>query len=98
VQVQVLLSAPLFVKMKNVLLLLLCAVFLSGCMHRYDLTMVNGMKVTRISKPKLDRQSGLYSYKNIKGEKRVISASQVVEIAPHKEPKPPKKIKTASPS
>jgi len=83
-----------FVKMKNVLLLLLGALFLTGCMHNYDLTLINGGKMTRVSKPKLDKNTGLYSFTDIKGRKRTISASRVVEIAPHKDPK---KVKNAPP-
>ena len=70
-------------KMKNVLLFLLGTMFLTGCVHNYDLTMVNGMKFTHVSKPKLDKKTGLYSFTDIKGNKKSVSASRVVEIAPH---------------
>ena len=73
--------------MKNVLLLLLGTVFLTGCLHNYDITLVNGMVITRVSKPKLDKENGFYTYRNIKGEKRTINAYRVVEIAPHSEQK-----------
>lgn len=69
--------------MKNILLLLLGAVFLAGCMHNYDITLVNGMKITRVSKPKLNKETGVYTYKDIKGEKKSVGAARVVEIAPH---------------
>jgi hypothetical protein len=69
--------------MKNVLVLLLASVFLAGCMHNYDLTLVNGMKITRVSKPKLDKETGVYTFTNIRGEKKSVSAARVVEIAPH---------------
>jgi hypothetical protein len=69
--------------MKNVLLLLLGTVFLSGCMHHYDMTLVNGARITHVSKPKLDKATGTYTYTDIKGEKKSISAAKVVEIAPH---------------
>jgi hypothetical protein len=87
VQVQVLLSAPTFVRMKNVFLLLLAAVLLAGCVHRYDITLVNGMKMTHVSKPKLDNDTGMYTFTDIRGKKKTISASRVVEIAPHSEMK-----------
>jgi hypothetical protein len=80
--------------MKNVLFLLLGTVLLTGCMHNYDLTLMNGLQITHVTKPKLDKKTGLYSFKDIKGRKRTISASRVVEIAPHKEPKP---LKNAPP-
>src|SRR5258708_8168896 len=71
------------VKMKNCLLLLLGTVFLTGCMHNYDLTLVNGLRITRVSKPKLNKETGMYTYTDIRGEKKSISAGRVVEIAPH---------------
>jgi uncharacterized lipoprotein YajG len=82
-QVQVLLSAPIFVKMKKVLFSLLGTALLTGCMHNYDLTLTNGTKITGVSKPKFNKESGSYTYKNVRGEQRSISASRVAEIAPH---------------
>jgi hypothetical protein len=73
--------------MKNILLLLLGTVFLTGCMHGYDITLVNGMRITRVSKPKLDKEAGVYTFTNIKGEKESINAARVIEIAPHSNPK-----------
>lgn len=72
--------------MKNVLLLLLGTVFLTGCLHSYDMTMVGGLKVSHVSKPKLDKKTGLYTYTDARGEKRTISASRVVEISPTGKP------------
>jgi hypothetical protein len=72
--------------MKNILVLLLGTVFLAGCMHNYDLTLVNGMRITHVSKPKLNKETGVYSFTDIKGEKKSVSAARVVEIAPHSNP------------
>ncbi len=69
--------------MKNTLLLLIGAMFLAGCMHDYDVTLANGMKITHVSKPKLNKETGVYTFTNIKGEKKSVSAAKVVEIAPH---------------
>jgi hypothetical protein len=71
--------------MKKILLLLPGTVFLAGCMymHNYDLTLVNGMRITRVTKPKLNKETGVYTFKDINGKKETISASRVVEIAPH---------------
>jgi PBP1b-binding outer membrane lipoprotein LpoB len=69
--------------MKNVLVLLLSSVFLAGCMHNYDLTLVNGKKITHVSKPKLNKETGVYTFKDVKGRTNSISAAKVVEIAPH---------------
>jgi hypothetical protein len=79
--------------MKNTLFLLLGAVLLTGCLHRYDITLTNGMKMTRVSKPKLNKETGLYTFKDIRGQKKTIAGARVVEIAPHSE----KKVKTAGP-
>ena len=81
--------------MKNVLLLLLASVLLTGCLHNYDVTLINGMKITNVTKPKFDKVNGLYTFKNIKGKTESINASRVVEIAPHsdkmaKSPQPTK--------
>jgi uncharacterized lipoprotein YajG len=73
--------------MKNILLLLLSSVVLAGCMHNYDLTLVNGKKITRVSKPKLNKETGVYTYEDVRGEKKHISAARVVEIAPHSDKK-----------
>jgi hypothetical protein len=70
-------------KVKNILLLLLGAVFLAGCIHNYDITEVNGIRITHVSKPKLNKRTGVYTYTDIKGQKKSISAARVVEIAPH---------------
>jgi hypothetical protein len=79
--------------MKNVLLLLLGTVFLAGCMHNYDLTLVNGGKITHVSKPKLDKKNGVYTFRDVRGKKQSINASRVVEIAPHSD----KKVKNGLP-
>lgn len=82
--------------MKNIFLLLVGTLLWTGCMHNYDITLVNGMKITGVSKPKLDKKSGVYMYKNVKGTKESINASRVVEIAPHHEEKAPKTPKVNS--
>jgi uncharacterized lipoprotein YajG len=69
--------------MKNILLLLLGCMLLAGCAHRYDVTLVNGMRLTHVSKPKLDQSTGTYSFTDERGQKKTVSASRVVEIAPH---------------
>ena len=71
------------VKMKKVLFSLLGTVLLTGCMHNYDLTLVNGTKITGVSKPKFNKETGAYTFTNVRGEQRSISASRVAAIAPH---------------
>jgi len=72
-----------FVKMKKMLLALAGTIFLAGCMHNWDVTLVNGTRITHVSKPKLDKQTGVYSFKDVKGRTNYISAARVVDIAPH---------------
>lgn len=77
--------------MNKIAVFLLGALIFCGCAHRYDVTMVNGMTITHVSKPKLDKEKGVYTFKNIKGQTETIPAARVVEIAPHTEPKAPPK-------
>jgi hypothetical protein len=72
-----------FVNMKNILWLLLGAGILAGCMHNYDITLINGNRITHVTKPKLDKSTGVYTYKDVKGRTNYVNASRVVEIAPH---------------
>ena len=63
---------------------------LAGCARRYDIVMTDGSRVTNVSKPVLDRQSGVFTYKDVRGQEHKKSAGRVVEIAPHTDkPKPP---------
>jgi hypothetical protein len=56
---------------------------LTGCAHRYDVTLTNSMRLTNVSKPVLDRSAGVYVYKDASGKEVRISASRVVAIDPH---------------
>ena len=49
----------------------------------YDMTLTNGMRITNVTKPVLDRGEGAFYYKNVAGTVRHISAGRVVEIKPH---------------
>jgi hypothetical protein len=64
-------------------ILLFGGVLLSGCAHHYDMVLTNGMRVTRVSKPVFNQQSGVYTYTDVAGNTRTISASRVEEIEPH---------------
>lgn len=72
-----------FVNMKNIPWLLLGTVLVAGCMHNYDVTLINGNRITHVTKPKLDKATGVYTFKDIKGRTNYISASRVLEVAPH---------------
>jgi hypothetical protein len=67
----------------KLLLWLFSAALLSGCAHRYDIMLVNGGRVTNVTKPVLDRNAGTFTYKDVAGHNHKVFAGQVVEIGPH---------------
>jgi hypothetical protein len=56
---------------------------LAGCAHRYDITLTNSVRLTNVSKPVLDREAGVYLYKDVTGKEHKIMAGRVVQIDPH---------------
>jgi hypothetical protein len=70
-------------KMKLLFPSLAAVLLLAGCAHHYDLTLTNGIRVTNVSKPILDKNAGTYTYKDASGQERQIPASRVVEIDAH---------------
>jgi hypothetical protein len=74
----------------GLMLSLLAAVLLSGCAHRYDIMLTNGGRVTNVTKPVLDRETGVFTYNDVAGHEHKISAGRVVDIGPHsKKNEPP---------
>ncbi len=69
--------------MKKVFHLLGIALLLAGCAQHYDMTLTNGVRVTNVTKPILDADTGLFTYKDVAGNKRQVSESRVLEIKPH---------------
>ena len=63
--------------------MLVTALLLAGCAHRYDMTLTNGVRVTNVTKPLLNQESGQYTYKDVAGNQRHVSQSRVLEIKPH---------------
>ena len=81
--------------MKKLLLTLVVAGILTGCSHRYVITLNNNMRITSASKPRF--QNGNYYFKDANGQTNSIPASRVKEIAPAsmvKEEKTPFKPQT----
>ena len=68
--------------MKGVVLLALLIAITVGCANRYKITLTNGNTITTRSKPKLDKESGAYRFKNAKGERDSIPGFRIKEIEP----------------
>ena len=67
----------------KILAWLFSATLLEECAHHYDITLTNGERVTNVTKPILDRDSGVFAYKDVAGQVHHLSAGRVVEIDPH---------------
>ena len=69
--------------MKQALLLALVAAGLvAGCASSYKITLTNGTVLTTNSRPKLDKATDSYSYKDARGKTVVIPSGRIREIAP----------------
>ena len=60
--------------------LLLLPVLLTGCAHRYVITLNNGSRITTAGKPRLE--NGSYVFKDAKGQPASVFAGSVREVAP----------------
>jgi uncharacterized lipoprotein YajG len=69
--------------MKKVLPSLVAGLLLAGCAQHYDMTLTNGVRVTNVTKPVLNSDSGMFTYKDVAGNVRHVSESRVLEIKPH---------------
>jgi hypothetical protein len=73
-------NCPVIAKL---LLSLLSAALLSSCAHRYDIMLTNGSRATNVTKPVLNRETGVFTYKDVAGHEHKVSAGRVVDIGPH---------------
>ncbi len=64
------------------LLVVASAMFLSGCRSSYDITLNNGTKITGVTRPRLDNETGHYVFKDAKGQASSIPAMRVRLIEP----------------
>lgn len=71
-------SARSVAKIVGVLLLL----GLAGCAQRYNITLSSGHVMTTSNKPKYDRKSDTFRFKNPQGKVEVIPSIRVREIEP----------------
>ncbi len=69
--------------MKQCLLLLLGLVFMtSGCVRHYNMTLSNNHVMSTRGKPKFDKATGTYQFKDANGKPSSVPAFRVKEIAP----------------
>lgn len=69
--------------MKKVIAFLCLATLLAGCRSAYDVTLNNGAQYSGVSKPKLDRDRGVYVFKNAGGRTISVPETRVRSIEPH---------------
>ena len=70
--------------MNKVLPMLAAALLLAGCAQHYDMTLTNGVRVTNVTRPILNTESGTYTYKDVtRAPEHHVSQSRVLEIKPH---------------
>ena len=60
--------------------LLLVASLFCGCARSYVISLTNGSRVVCSGKPRL--KDGIYTYKDVRGEKYTVSELRVREVAP----------------
>lgn len=67
--------------MKRILpVTLLAALLLAGCARHYTITLSNGSRITTKGKPQL--KSGIYVFKDVKGQPGSVPAGRVQEVSP----------------
>jgi hypothetical protein len=76
-------EAKQFSGMKKLIAFLFLTALLAGCRSSYDVTLNNGAKFTGVSKPKLDRDRGVYVFKSATGKMFAIPETRVNAIEPH---------------
>jgi hypothetical protein len=67
----------------KVLLCVFSLALLSGCAEHYDIILTNGSRITNVTKPVLDKDKGVFTYKDVAGGEHHVNAGRVVDIGPH---------------
>jgi hypothetical protein len=73
----------LFPVMKKVIAIIFVAILVAGCRSSYDVTLTNGMQFTGVTKPKLEREKGVYVFNNAAGKNFAIPETRIRTIEPH---------------
>jgi hypothetical protein len=55
---------------------------LTGCARHYKITLSNGSVITTQSKPKLDKKTGAYHFKDARGQPAILPGFRIKEIEP----------------
>lgn len=76
--------------MKKLFLLTMAVALLAGCRTRYDITLNNNVKIVNVSRPTLDKETGLYHFKNSSGQEQSVTSMRVRVIEPHGDSNEPK--------
>jgi uncharacterized protein YcfL len=69
-------------KQKEILIVLVSALLLSGCASNYNVVLTNGQVITASSKPKLNTTKNCYVFTDNSGQPRKVPSGLVREIAP----------------
>jgi hypothetical protein len=68
--------------MKYLVVLLSVMVLCAGCRTKYDITLSNGNKITGVSKPVLNKETGFYEFKLANGKQEAVKSMRVRTIEP----------------
>ena len=66
--------------MKQLMMILVCALALAGCSSQYIMSTKDGKMITTDSKPKLDETTGMYRYYDTEGREVMIKKDDVTQI------------------
>ncbi|HDX8435145.1 TPA: YgdI/YgdR family lipoprotein [Aeromonas dhakensis] len=66
--------------MKQLMMILVCALVLAGCSSQYIMSTKDGKMITTDSKPKLDESTGMYRYYDTEGREVMIKKDDVTQI------------------
>lgn len=66
--------------MKQLMMILVCALALVACSSQYIMSTKDGKMITTDSKPKLDESTGMYRYYDTEGREVMIKKDGVTQI------------------
>lgn len=66
--------------MKQLMMILVCALALVACSSQYIMSTKDGKMITTDSKPKLDESTGMYRYYDAEGREVMIKKDDITQI------------------